>query len=772
MRTAAKKGELFDMQRLIDSGVDADAADEDGRTAMWFAAQGDKAVVVALRKARASFDCADAFGQTPLMRAAQVSGCPIREHSAKAVVRLFLSWGVNHVPADDKGMTALHFAVKQGNEEVAKMLASAGADVNRAATHVGVGLQTPLMTAACAGFASTVQWLLAQRAERTAKDALGRTALRIAAQEGQEDVVAVLVEGFAPDLDQACNAGITPLLAAAQGCQTAVMKQLLKKGADHAVEDHHGRTALQIVREGRADHPPIIQSELTELQGLVQNHLSYLEKRLTAKRRNAAPAVEVVRTVSAEERAATARQAAERRGDIVDLVQDEEEEEAQKQKDAAPTQVESTGERRSTTVGGKGSRKSGAKRGNREAGGPARKKRSKNDKAQPAEPPPVPAQHGSDEGSQNLSSTQVQEKQASDARAAPSTDLLSGISDDSEDDESDASVQAASGRRSARSSDSVALVQHLWDVAVVSQGKRLVSGDLVWAKFEDEPWWPGQLSGDPDDSDRWLRGRARGPPEVRVIFFGGDQEAWLPVRRVKPFMPFLARYRDEPQIQKALEEALAQVADEEPLSDDDDEAEEKDDEDLRLDDDEDGVAAAASPASSDSAAVLAVGSRVRVEFTDKSFDGAVVKSSRSSFDVKFDVDGEVVTVEPDKHKFKRLPASPEAGGQHELEQQADEPVHGEDDSQSQELQRKRDQGAAFGTQIARIMFVLAINMTPRPFHSILLAPAAACCPPAAAACCSRMATCLPVSHVAHLKRVLGTVSPTSIVAVASFPVSG
>ena len=709
MRTAAKKGELSDMQRLIDSGVDADAADEDGRTAMWFAAQGDKAVVVALRKAGASFDCADAFGQTPLMRAAQVSGCP-REHSAKAVVRQFLSWGVNHIPADDKGMTALHFAVMQGNEEVAKMLASAGADVNRAAAHVGVGLQTPLMTAACAGFASTVQWLLAQRAERTATDALGRTALRIAAQEGQEEVVAVLVEGVAPDLDQACNARITPLLAAARGCHTAVMKQLLKKGADHAVEDNHGRTALQIVR---AHELPVVQSELLELQGLVQNHLFYLEKRLTAKRRNAAPVVEVVRTVSAEERAAAAREAAERRGDVVDLVQDEEEEEAQKQKDAAPTQVESTGERRSTTVGGKGSRKSGAKRGNREAGGPAKKKRSKNDKAQPAEPPPVPAQHGSDEGSQNLTSTQVQEKQASDARAAPSTDLLAGISDDSEDDESDASVQAASGRPPARSSDSVALVQHSWDVAVVSQGKRLVSGDLVWAKFEDEPWWPGQLSGDPDDNDRWLRGRARGPPEVRVIFFGGDQEAWLPVRRVKPFMPFLARYRAEPQIQKALEEALAQVADEESLSDDDDEAEEKDDEDLRLDDEED----AASPASSDSAAVLAVGSRVRVEFTDKSFDGAVVKSSRSNFDVKFDVDGEVVTVEPDKHKFKRLPASPEAGGQHELEQQADEePVHGEDDPQSQEpeLQRKRDQDAAFGTGAPEARRRTSSRKTQRP----------------------------------------------------------
>ena len=88
------------------------------------------------------------------------------------------------------------------------------------------------------------------------------------------------------------------------------------------------------------------------------------------------------------------------------------------------------------------------------------------------------------------------------------------------------------------------------------------------------------------------------------------------------------------------------------------------------------------------------------DHSDKGFDGTVVKSSRSDFDVKFDDDGEVVTVEPDKHKFKRLPASPEAGGQHELEQQADEePVHGEDDPQSQEpeLQRKRDQDAAFGT---------------------------------------------------------------------------
>eukprot|EP01043_Picozoa_sp_COSAG02_P031662 COSAG02_NODE_2077_length_9916_cov_9.422489_4_plen_457_part_00 len=86
--------------------------------------------------------------------------------------------------------------------------------------------------------------------------------------------------------------------------------------------------------------------------------------------------------------------------------------------------------------------------------------------------------------------------------------------------------------------------------SIQSQGERLTTGDVVWAKYDDYPWWPCYLSADPD-SGQWID-----DGKVRVIFFGDDTEAWLSQRKVQPFLKNLSRHRKDPQIQEALSEAL------------------------------------------------------------------------------------------------------------------------------------------------------------------------------------------------------------------------
>lgn len=86
--------------------------------------------------------------------------------------------------------------------------------------------------------------------------------------------------------------------------------------------------------------------------------------------------------------------------------------------------------------------------------------------------------------------------------------------------------------------------------SIQSQGERLTTGDVVWAKYDDYPWWPCYLSADPD-SGEWIDGG-----KVRVIFFGDDTEAWVSQRKVQPFLKNLARHRKDPQIQQALSDAL------------------------------------------------------------------------------------------------------------------------------------------------------------------------------------------------------------------------
>jgi len=147
----------------------------------------------------------------------------------KDTVKLLLKQGVDIGVAQGDGMTALHWAARNGDAELTQMLLFAGANV-KATTRLGG--YTPLMMAAEQGHATVIAALLSGGADAKAANALGTTALMLAAQSGNPQAVTTLVENGAEIEAKEKTFGQTPLMFAASMNRVEAIKALLKAGAN------------------------------------------------------------------------------------------------------------------------------------------------------------------------------------------------------------------------------------------------------------------------------------------------------------------------------------------------------------------------------------------------------------------------------------------------------------------------------------------------------------------------------------------------------------
>ena len=102
--------------------------------------------------------------------------------------RTLLKNGADVNAAQGDGMTALHWAARNGDAELAQMLLYAGANV-KATTRLGG--YTPLMMAADQGHATVIAALLTGGADAKAANALGTTPLMLAAASGNPQAVTI-----------------------------------------------------------------------------------------------------------------------------------------------------------------------------------------------------------------------------------------------------------------------------------------------------------------------------------------------------------------------------------------------------------------------------------------------------------------------------------------------------------------------------------------------------------------------------------------------------
>jgi ankyrin repeat protein len=160
-----------------------------------------------------------------------------------ASVQALLDAGAQLKPPEGKRVRSspLVFASMTGDMEIVKLLLAHGA--NPAAAASG---NTPVSAAVTFGYPDVVEVLLAAGASAGMRERTGINLLHWATIANRPQMIPVLAKSGVP-LNDADDFGFTPLMYAAtiDFGDTAVLKALLKAGADRTIRNAQGRTALQ-----------------------------------------------------------------------------------------------------------------------------------------------------------------------------------------------------------------------------------------------------------------------------------------------------------------------------------------------------------------------------------------------------------------------------------------------------------------------------------------------------------------------------------------------
>jgi ankyrin repeat protein len=237
---AAQHGHADVARELIAGRVAEDSLSQDGLAALLVAAQHGHADVatVLLEDGKTVDRRGRSAGFTALMIAAQ--------NGHETMIKVLLAHGAPVNEQTKYGWTALMLAAQEGNTVVVKLLLEAGAEV---AAVGGPSRYSPLIFAAHRGHAEAVKLLLEAGADVSQQSDSGWTALSYAAQQGQVDVVYLLVStrkkemeqlAFEPQIasqmiyrkfvDHESDDG-TPLMLAAEGGHHITVRTLLDAGA-------------------------------------------------------------------------------------------------------------------------------------------------------------------------------------------------------------------------------------------------------------------------------------------------------------------------------------------------------------------------------------------------------------------------------------------------------------------------------------------------------------------------------------------------------------
>ena len=246
---AAMRGDLAAVTALLGRGVDANAAQGDGMTALHWAAEKDHADIAKALLARgANVRATTRLGAyTPLHLAAR------RGHAA--VAALLLDGGADANAAATTGVTALHLAAGAGSRPLVDALLTKGATVDAREPQWN---QTPLMFAAAAGRTDVVRALVAKGADINASgtviDLIARNRDDAADSRARNQRVAQLQRERAEQLAKIANGPkAAPVARAARPTDDAGNEPEPLNYAE-LVGSHGGLTPLLLAsRDGQAE---------------------------------------------------------------------------------------------------------------------------------------------------------------------------------------------------------------------------------------------------------------------------------------------------------------------------------------------------------------------------------------------------------------------------------------------------------------------------------------------------------------------------------------
>lgn len=254
-RDAAKKGDLAQVQELLDAKI-INLADEKGYTALsWAARRGHVDVVQCLLDNQADVNSQNTAGETALLLAVEYSK---PQPSAASdghleIVKKLLGASANANTEDHQGRTALLQAVRDGRYDIVEHLFTT--------TSLSVDIEddkgyTALSTAARKGFSEIVAILLKRGRAGVRGDTI---AMVRAAQERNFDIVQLLMENMEEvDINVVDERGRTAISYAAQFGSDEIVGLLLDHKADIDIKDKEGYTAAWWAKNEQ--HKPVLRA--------------------------------------------------------------------------------------------------------------------------------------------------------------------------------------------------------------------------------------------------------------------------------------------------------------------------------------------------------------------------------------------------------------------------------------------------------------------------------------------------------------------------------
>jgi len=255
---------------LLQEGVDINAKDESGQTALHYAVRGDhKELTEFLIAKGADVNAKDKGGNTPLNRATWrgnkdiirilvTKGADVNFASEGRypplhyavwnkdveLAKLLVNHGAKFDMKDQGGWTAFRYAATDGNRELVEFFVSKGADVSS------------FHKAACVGDLARVKHFVEQGTDVNAKDKLGWTPLFWAVSTGQTNVAEFLITKGA-NVNVETNNNSRPLHRVAQVGGRKLAELLISKGADVNAKAKNGNTPLH--NAASAGHREVIE---------------------------------------------------------------------------------------------------------------------------------------------------------------------------------------------------------------------------------------------------------------------------------------------------------------------------------------------------------------------------------------------------------------------------------------------------------------------------------------------------------------------------------
>jgi ankyrin repeat protein len=249
---AVRDGDRAAALALIQTGADVNARDNEGATALiWAAHNEDPDLAARLIAAGANVGLANDYGATAMSEAAATGNA--------AIIGQLLKAGADVESANREGQTALMAVARTGKVEAAKLLLDKGAKVNAVEQW---GQQSALMWAAAQSQPEMIALLISRGADVNARGAVrdwqrritaeprpkdmyrgGFTPLLYAAREGCIECAKLLVKGGAK-INIADPDGVTPLVMALLSFHFEFAQYLIASGADVDKWDLYGRSPL------------------------------------------------------------------------------------------------------------------------------------------------------------------------------------------------------------------------------------------------------------------------------------------------------------------------------------------------------------------------------------------------------------------------------------------------------------------------------------------------------------------------------------------------